>query len=163
LVHKSVWVPAGRGQEYQLHAYRHKLDSKKNNYICNTLKPKHSSCLYIRVCTVRTHVQLGFGLHGSFHGITFHLVLPSGIVLLYYFEKKKRAQSAVHSHVAVCSSCCRRVVCLDIRVFRKKRDYVVVFWLQSATLHARVLKIVPHKANLFVNIGNVFGTNFFFL
>jgi len=82
-------------------------------------------------------------------------------LLLHYFQKKKRAQSAVHSHIVVCSSCCRCVFCLDIRFFRKKRDCVVVFWLQSANLDARVLQTVPHTANLFVNIGNMFGTDFF--
>jgi len=48
---------------------------------------------------------------------------------LHYFKKKKRAQSAVHSHDVVCSSCCRCVVRFDFRVFRKNRDCVVVSWL----------------------------------
>jgi len=81
------------------------------------------------------------------------------VVLL--LKKKKWAQSPVCSHVAVCSMCCRCAVRLDFRVFRKKRDCVVVSWLQSSTLHTRVLQTVPHKAKLFVNIGNLFGADFF--
>jgi hypothetical protein len=36
LAHKSVWVLAGQGQEYYLHAYRHNLEGGKNNYISKT-------------------------------------------------------------------------------------------------------------------------------
>ena len=43
----------------------------------------------------------------------------------------------------------------------KEKRLVVVSWLWSAILHARVLQIVPHKAKHFVNIGNVFLCSFF--
>ena len=46
-------------------------------------------------------------------------MLPYGDVPLHYFEKKKKqqAQSAVYSHVVVCSSCCRYDVHLDCPVY----------------------------------------------
>lgn len=40
LGHKSVWVPAGQGQQHYLHTFRHKQEGKNNNYIFNTLQPK---------------------------------------------------------------------------------------------------------------------------
>jgi len=37
-------------------------------------------------------------------------------------KKKNLSQSAVYSHVADCSSCCRCIVRVDFRVFRKKKS-----------------------------------------
>jgi hypothetical protein len=44
---------------------------------------------------------------------------------------------------------------------RELKGTRVVSRLLRATLHAIVLQIVPHKAKLFINIGNVFCTDLF--
>ena len=41
-------------------------------------------------------------------------------LLFALLKKKNHSQSAVYRHIVVCSLCCRCVVCVDFRVFRKK-------------------------------------------